>query len=137
MSYGIVPQFNYGIGFATAFNPTYAAIDKIPINALGQSATRHDSITTSGLQQSITERVDQMFELDFPVIPESDLTGWSAFIAWAIQGQQFQYAPDATNLASFVTCYLVATEMIPKRVGYKLYSYTLQCRIVLTAEVGS
>ena len=134
---GVVPQFNYGSGFATTFNPTYAARQKQPIATLGQVATRHDSITTSGLQQSVTERVDRVFDLEFPFVPQSDLAGWDAFITWAIQGQQFNYIPDSTNTGTFVTCFLMSTEVPYKRVGYQLYSVSLKLRVVLTAQVGS
>ncbi len=134
---GIVPQFNYGSGFGTAFNPTYAAINKQPIATLGMEATRHDSITTSGLQQSVIERVDRVFDLDFAVVPLSDLAGWDAFLSSAIQGQQFRYIPDATILGTYVTCYLMSQAVPYKRVGYQLFSISLKLRVVLAAEVGS
>jgi len=134
---GPVPQFNYGVSFGTAFNPTYAATNKQPIATLGQEATRHDSITVSGLQQSVIERVDRVFDLDFPVVPLSDLAGWDAFISSAIQGQQFQYVPDTLSLGSFVTCYLMSTSVPYKRVGYQIFSISLKLRVVLAAEVGS
>ena len=134
---GPVPQFNYGVGFGTAFNPTFAATNKQPIATLGQEATRHDSITVSGLQQSVLERVDRVFDLDFPAVPLSDLAGWDAFISSAIQGQQFQYVPDTTALSTYVTCYLMSTSIPYKRVGYQLFSISLKLRVVLAAEVGS
>lgn len=135
--YGAVPQFNYGAGFATTFNPTYAARQKQPIATLGQSAIRHDSITISGVQQSIIERIDRVFPLDFPMVPQSDLAGWDAFIAWAIQGLQFQYVPDSTIPGTYVTCYLMSESMPYKWVGYQLFSLTMKCRVVIAAEVGS
>jgi hypothetical protein len=140
MSYGnngIVPQFNYGAGFGTTFSPTFAARQKQPIATLGQEATRHDSITTSGLQQSIVERVDRVFDLDFPMVPQSDLAGWDAFIAWAIQGQQFQYIPDNTATGTYVTCYLTSDSVPYKWVAYQLFSISLKLRVVVTAEIGS
>lgn len=129
-----VPQFAYN---GTTFVPTYAAVNKEPIGTLGQSATRHDSITTSGLQQSVLERIDRVFPLEFPVVPQADLAGWDAFISWAIAGNQWQYAPDSTVPATFVTCYLVNMAVPYKRVGYQLFTISLSCRVVLTAEIGS
>lgn len=135
--YGAVPQFNYGAGFATTFNPTYAARQKQPIATLGQSAIRHDSITISGVQQSIIERIDRVFDLDFPFVPSADLAGWDAFIAWAIAGNQFQYVPDTQSLGTYVTCYMTSEEIPYKWVGYQLFSVSFKCRVVLTEEIGS
>lgn len=133
----ITPQFSYGAGFATTWVPTYPANDKQPIATLGQSATRHDSITSSGLQQSIVERVDRIFDLDFKNVPQSDLTDWDAFISWAIAGQQFQYAEDSTNPSTFVTCYMTSVDVPYKRISYQLFSISFSCRVVVAAEVGS
>lgn len=130
----ITPTFTYN---GNNFTPTYPAKGKQPIATLGQSATRHDSITTSGLQQSVTERVDRVFDLDFSEVPDTDLAGWDAFISWAILGNQFQYAPDSTDLATHVICYLVSTDMPYKYVDYKLFAVNMQCRVVVAAEVGS
>lgn len=132
MSYGTVPQFTYN---GNTFIPTYAPTNKEPI--FGQEATRHDSITTSGLQQSVVERVDRVTPLEFPFIPQSDLNNWDAFITWAIQGNQFQYAPDATAPLTYTTCYLMTQKVAYKRVGYQLFSISLQLRQVINAEIGS
>ena len=140
MSYGnngVVPQFNYGVGFGTTFNPTYAAKQKQPIATLGQSATRHDSVTSSGLMQVITERVDRVFPLEFPMVPQSDLAGWDAFITWAIQGGQFQYIPDSTDTGTYVVCQITSTDVPPKWVSPGFFTISIECRVVVTAQVGS
>jgi hypothetical protein len=134
-TYGTVPQFTYSSG--TTFVPTYAPRKKQPIATLGQEAIRHDSITTSGLQQSVLERVDRVFDLDFPFVPESDLASWDAFISWAIAGNQFQYAPDATAPGTYVTCYMTSTSVPYGWVGVKTFSVSIKCRVVVAAEVGS
>ena len=132
---GIVPQFSYGADFATTFIPTYAPTGKIPIDT--QHAERHDSITTSGLQQSVTERVDRVLVLDFKNIPEGDLADWDDFISWIIQGMQFQYAPDSTNPGTYNTYYLVQMEVPFKWVSFQNYTTSLSLRRVLTEEIGS
>lgn len=129
-----VPQFTYN---GNTFVPTYAATNKEPIGTLGQSAIRHDSITTSGLQQSILERIDRIFPLNFPVVPEADLAAWDAFLTWALAGNQWQYAPDSTVPLTYVTCYVTNMAVPYKRVGYKLFSISLNCRVVVAAEIGS
>lgn len=129
-----VPQFTYN---STSFTPTYAATKKQPIATLGQQAIRHDSITTSGLQQSVLERIDRVFELNFPVVPVGDLSGWDAFLSWALAGQQFEYAPDSTVPGTYVTCYMTSSSVPYKFVNYQIFSLSFECRVVLTAEIGS
>jgi hypothetical protein len=131
---GIVPQFAYN---STTFSPTFAARQKQPIATLGQEESRHDSITVSGLMQSIHERTDRVFSLDFPFVPQSDLAGWDAFISWAIQGQQFNYIPDTLAPSTFVTCQLMSMSVPYKWVGYQLFSVSLKLRVVVSAQVGS
>jgi hypothetical protein len=130
----IVPTFSYN---GNTWTPTYPATNQQPIATLGQSATRHDSITTSGLQQNVLERIDRLFDLDFPFVPQSDLAGWDAFILWAIAGNQFQYAPDSTAPSTYVTCYLQSTDVPYKRVAFELFTISFKLRVVLTAEIGS
>lgn len=130
----ITPSFIYN---SNTFTPTFPAQGKQPIATLGQSAVRHDSITTSGLQQNIIERVDRVFDLEFKYVPESDLSGWDAFISWAIQGNQFDYAPDSTAPGTKVTCYLQSTDVPYKWIAFQLFSISLSLRVVVQAEVGS
>lgn len=133
-TFGTVPQFSYN---GNTFVPTYSATNKQPIATLGQQAVRHTTITSSGLQQNILERIDRVFDLEFPLVPQADLADWDAFITWAIGGNQFEYAPDVTDPSTFVTCYLQSEEVPYKRVGYLLFSVTLSLRVVINAEIGS
>lgn len=116
------------------FIPTWPPKGKVPVDK--QSATRSDSLTSSGLRQSVTERVDRVLTLDFPAIPESDLTSWDAFIAWAIAAGQFDYYPDST-LSAHNTYQLVNTDLGPEWINYQLYKITLNLRRVVTAQIGS
>jgi hypothetical protein len=134
---GIVPQFNYGAGFATAFNPTYAATKKEPVPLSGMEAVRHDSYTTSGLSQNILERIDRVFPLDFPTVPSGDLGAWDAFISWAIAGGQFQYYPDASNLSVYVVCKMTSLKVPYKYVAPQTFAISFDCRIEQVAEIGS
>ena len=130
----IVPTFSYN---GNTWTPTYPAKGKQPISTLGQSATRHDSLTTSGLQQNVLERIDRLFDLEFPVVPQADLVYWDAFISWAIAGNQFEYAPDSTDMSSFVTCYLQSTDIPYKWVAFELFAISMKLRVVIDAEIGS
>lgn len=94
----LTPKITYN---GTSFIPVYPPKAKIPID--GQRASRHDSITTSGVQQSINERIDRVNTFDFPNIPESELPGWDAFLSWALAGNQWQYTPDSSTSAIVFT----------------------------------
>lgn len=134
MSYGpngIVPQFVYN---SATLSPTYAPTKKIPID--NQEAIRHDSITTSGLQQSVLERIDRVLTLNFENVPESDLSYWDAFLSWALAGNQFQYYPDNTTGANN-WYYLKDMRGGFEHVSFQMYKITLNLRRVLTAEIGS
>ena len=131
MSYGVTPKLSYN---GTDFLPTYANRHKIPID--NQHAIRHDSITTSGLQQSVLERIDRVLTLDFENIPESDLSGWDAFLSLALAGNQFQYYPDSTMGANEYY-YLVDMDGAIEWVSFENYKLSLKLRRVITAEIGS
>ena len=83
------------------------------------------------------ERIDRVTSLNFPSVPSSDLADWDEFLSWALSGQQWTYAPDSTEPATFTTFYLVNTDVPYKRVGFELYSISLKVRQVVTAEIGS
>lgn len=130
MSYPI-PKFVYNPGGGDiTLSPTYPPVNKEPVNAL--EAVRHDSITTSGIQQSVTERVDQVQHLEFKTVPQSDLAAWAAFMKWAVAGGLFYYYPDGT-LTGNNGFLLIDTGWSPKRVFFQTYSFNIAMRQVLPA----
>lgn len=131
MSGWIVPKFIYN---SNTFIPTYPPKGKVPVDK--QSATRHDSITSSGLRQSVLERIDRVLTLEFQFIPESELSSWDAFIGWVLAGGQFQYYPDST-LTSNNVYQVVDTDLGPEWVSPQMYKLTMNLRRVVTAQIGS
>ncbi len=66
------------------------------VPAYMMEATRHDNVASSGVRESILERIDNFLELDMEWVGiGSDVTNWQAFFAYALQGGQFAYYPDA------------------------------------------
>ena len=92
-------------------------------------ALRHDSITSSGVRQSMTERVDRNLTVTFESIPWTDLPNWEAFFAYAIQGGPFDYYPDAT-LGTFQVRQLVDDKVSAKYQSYGLSSISFSMRLV-------
>src|SRR5882724_4196130 len=66
-------------------------------------AVRHDTITCSGLKQSILERIDVFKTLQMDNVPMADLAAWRTFLNYALQGGQFDYYPDASDDFTFDT----------------------------------
>src|SRR5256885_1445267 len=59
-------------------------------------AVRNDSITLSGLRQSMYFRTDEFKHLIMSNVPIADMTAWKAFMNFAQQGDSFLYYPDST-----------------------------------------
>lgn len=139
MSDWIRPKFAYNDGGGIIdFSPLYPATKKVPAGAGPLEAIRHDSITTSGIKQSVVERVDEFIELPFETIPESDLTSWQEFMTWAIKGNQFTYYPNAAVPGTYYEVTIEEMSYRPKYVAYKTYSLTITLRIFVgTAQYFS
>lgn len=134
MSSWKVPQFVYN---GNTWTPTYPATNREPQATLGLDGVTHSSITSSGLQQTVNERVDQVTTLDFPAVPQSDLANWQAFLLWACAGKPFTYAEDSTQPGTLINCLLTEYTVPFKRVGFELFSLTLKIRVQVTAQIGS
>jgi hypothetical protein len=122
-------KFTYNNGSPQSLTPAYAPINKLPVDAM--SAVRHDSFTRVGQEQFVTERVDRVFDLEFKVVPQAQISDWETFITHAINGGQFEFYPDATS-EIHATCHLVDTEWTPKRGGAPgIFTFTLKIRKVV------
>jgi hypothetical protein len=124
----ITPKIIYGSTTLTFFFP--------PINKTGannREAQRKDSISLSGLKQSIHWRTDQFLVLEIPLIPDVDVPAWEAFLDYALQGGEFSYYKDAT-LAGFTVYTLEDTKTTLKRNVRGHYQTTLNFRRVIGAD---
>jgi hypothetical protein len=123
-----IPKIIYDPGTgATTLTPTYPNIQKPYMDNF--EAVRHDSITSDGNRQSITERVDRVRPVNFEFVPWTDLAMWDAFFSYAIQGGTFQYYPDGTATA-FATWQLVDDKIAPAFVAFGLSKFSMSMRLV-------
>jgi len=121
-----IPKFVYDPGTgAVTFTPTYPNMQKPYMDDF--EAVRHDSITSSGIRQSMVERVDRIKPVNFEFVPWSDLTNWQNFLNYAIQGGSFSYYPDST-LTGFQTWELVEDKVSPTFVciGFSKIAFSLR-----------
>lgn len=123
-----IPKISYdpGSGLVT-FSPTYPPVQKPVFDLL--AATRHDSFTSSGLRQSMLERVDTLKTVMMESVPWSEVQIWQDFLAYAIQGGSFLYYPDATATA-YQTWELVDAKFDPKFGFIGFSKFSLQLRMV-------
>lgn len=117
-----------------SFTPIYPPVNKEPVPA--READRVDSITTSGIQQTVVKRVDNVLTLDFATVPQSDLTGWQAFIDWAVSGNVFDYHPDSTSAVNN-NYYLMDSSWAPQKIGFQLFKFVLRIRQAIPTASGS
>lgn len=91
-------------------------------------AVRHDNVATSGVRESVLERVDQFLEINLDWIRAgSELAQWQAFLDYALTGAIFDYYPDASSPLSD-SCVLEDTETQLKFKASGFYSLTLKLR---------
>ena len=124
------PQIVYPSGNTTATLQFMLPPTKVP--AYSAAAVRHDNVASSGVRESILERIDNFLDLDMEWVGiGADVTAWAAFMSYALQGGAFQYFPDA-SLPAFVNYWLEDTNWTA---GYKAagqYTFHLKCRQVVT-----
>jgi hypothetical protein len=100
--------------------------------AYDMRAVRHDNIASSGVRESILERIDNFLGLDMPwVAIAADVAAWAAFMLFALAGGQFQFFPDASQ-AAYTNYWLEDTNW---RAAYRspgYYSFKVLFRQVVT-----
>ena len=86
--------YPYGTGSATLMflrPPT-----KVP--AYSSTVVRHDNVASSGVRESVLERIDNYLELDLDWVGiGADVEAWAQFMSYALQGGLFAYYPDSSQ----------------------------------------
>ncbi len=124
------PQIIYDPGTG----PVTLAFTYPPRNvaAYNSVATRHDNVASSGVRESVLERIDNFVEFDMQfVLLGADVTAWNGFMRYALTGGQFAYYPDSSQ-AAFTNYWLEVTTWNAAYKAPGLYSFKLKFRQVLT-----
>jgi hypothetical protein len=125
----LIPKFAYNAGSGVVdLIPTIPPLKKT-YSIGGLKATRHDSITSSGEKQSVTERIDTIFPLDFPYVPVTDMAAWEAFMSYALTGGYFTFFPDSTNEAVYYEYTLDSMDWTPKFANFGYFSFSFEMRL--------
>jgi len=97
-----------------------------------RAAVRHDNVATSGVRETVLERVDDFLALEMPfVAADADLEAWRGFMSHALAGGLFAYYPDAAQTA-FTNYWLEDTDWQAAYRSAGYFSFTLKFRQVVT-----
>lgn len=103
-----------------------------------RQAVRHDSVSSSGVRQSIVERVDYFLTLQMDWVPlDADLAAWAAFIDFAILGNSFDYYPDADDALTFSTYLLEDDDWKPQHNVRTMKKFSIKMRRYVAPSAGS
>ena len=97
------PKIVYNPGTGAATLEFLRPPRRVP--AYFQVAARRDNLSSSGVRESVVERVDNFLELEMEWVGiGADVQEWESFMDYALQGGPFEYYPDASiiNFTSYV-----------------------------------
>lgn len=97
-----------------------------------QKATRHDNTSSYGIRESIFERSETFTNIEMDnVLSGADIANWQTFLAFALQGSQFNFYADA-SLGSKTAYTLEGTDFDAAWKAPGLYAFKLVFRQVIT-----
>ncbi len=124
------PQIVYDPGTG----PVTLAFTYPPRNvaAYNSVAARHDNVASSGVRESILQRIDNFLEFDMQfVLLGADVIAWNAFMQTALTGGQFAYYPDSSQ-SGFTNYWLEDTTWSAAYKAAGLYSFKMKFRQVVS-----
>jgi len=93
---------------------------------------RHDNVASSGVRESVLERVENFIELELDWVGlGSDVTNWAAFMNYALAGGAFSYYPDSSRQA-FTNYWLEDTNWEAAYKAPGQFTFKLRFRQVVT-----
>ena len=102
------------------------------VPAYSAVAVRHDNVASSGVRESVLERIDNYLDLDLEWVGiGSDVEAWGQFMNYALQGGAFAYYPDCSQ-SSFTNYWLEDTNWTAAYKAAGQYSFHLKFRQVIT-----
>jgi hypothetical protein len=124
------PQSVYYVGSTAVTLPfSYPPRNVAAYNSV---AMRHDNIASSGVRESILERIDNFLELAMQtVLSGTDVGNWNEFMQYALAGGQFNYYPDSSQ-GSYTPYWLEGTTWKATYSAPGIYSFKLRFRQVVT-----
>ncbi len=97
------------------------------VPAYSKNAVRHDNVSTTGIRESVLERVENIQEVVLDYIPAVDVPAWQAFLDHALTGSPFAYYPDGAQPA-YTNYLLEDTEALVAHKAVGVYSLRMKWR---------
>jgi hypothetical protein len=102
------------------------------VPAYSAVAVRHDNVASSGVRESVLERIDNYLDLDLEWVGlGSDVQAWAQFMSYALQGGVFAYYPDSSQ-DGFSNYWLEDTNWTAAYKAAGQYGFHLKFRQVVT-----
>jgi hypothetical protein len=102
------------------------------VPAYSSVAVRHDNVASSGVHESVLERIDNYLDLDLEWVGIGcDVQAWAQFMNSALQGGVFTYYPDSVQ-PGFSNYWLEDTNWTATYKCPGQYSFKLRFRQVVT-----
>ncbi len=118
------------IVYDSGAGPTTLNLQQLPRHAPAYmyEAIRHDNVASSGVRESVTERIDRFFQLEMEYVAAGpDVSNWAAFMQYALGGGQFSYYSDSAE-TSFTNCWLEDTSWTAEYKSAGQYTFSLKLR---------
>jgi hypothetical protein len=124
------PQIVYPQGTGTATLLFQRPPRRVP--AYSSQAVRHDNVASSGVRESVLERIDNFLTLEMEwVAIGSDVQAWAQFMSYALQGGSFAYYPDSSHPA-FTNYWIEDTNWTAAYKAPGQYTFKLKFRQVVS-----
>ena len=124
------PAIVYPFGSSLATLNFLRSPRRVP--AYSAMAVRHDNVASSGVRESVLERIDNYLDLDLEWVGiGGDVAAWAQFMSYALQGGAFTYYPDSSK-PSFSNYWLEDTNWTAAYKAAGQYSFHVKFRQVVT-----
>ena len=102
------------------------------VPAYSAVAVRHDNVASSGVRESVLERIDNFLDLELEWVGAgSDVQAWAQFMNYALQGGSFAYYPDSSQ-PGYTNYWLEDTDWTAAYKAAGQYSFHLKFRQVVS-----
>ena len=120
-----LPKIIYPSGGGNTLNFVYPP-RKVPYREY--AAVRHDNMSSAGVRETVFERTDTFLEFEMEYVKiGGDVGNWDGFMQSALQGNNFDYYPDATQ-GAFTTYVLENTDWNAAFKQLGMYTFKLKFR---------
>jgi hypothetical protein len=124
------PCITYPISGGTATLNFQRPPRRLP--AYSSVAVRHDNVASSGLRESVLERIDNFLELELEWVGiAADVQAWAQFMNYALQGGAFSFYPDSSQPA-FTNYWLEDTNWTAAYKAPGQYTFKMKFRQVVS-----